>query len=107
MFFMYLHLKWQKRWVVIKIESIQENTTMKYSKTEEQWLGSPNEKNVGCEPLNDMIMLKKIHLPGMPHILALVFPTHSLWLSFRSHTNLSKWMEKLSHITSKYIWHHI
>jgi len=78
---------------------------MKYSKTEEQWLASPNGKNIKSEPLNDMIMLRKIHLPGKPHILALVFSTHSLWLSFRSHSSLTMWMEELSHITSKYIWH--
>ena len=78
---------------------------MKYSKTEEQWLASPNGKKVGCEPLNDMIMLKKISLLGKPHILALVFSTHSLWLSFKAHTSLITWMEKLSLITSKDIWH--
>jgi len=47
------------------------------------------------------MILKKFNLPGKPHILAVVFSSYSLWLSFKSHTNLTTWMEKLSHITSK------
>ena len=74
---------------------------MKYCKTEEQWLRSPNGKNVICEPLNDIMILRKICLPGKPHILAVVFASHSLWLSFKSYTSLETWMEKLSHATSK------
>ncbi|XP_065898219.1 uncharacterized protein [Dysidea avara] len=90
--------KWRKRWLVFKSESIPENSTLKYYKTEEQWMTSPEDKNVICEPLNDMIILRRIHLSGKPHILAVVFSSHSLWLSFKSHTSLTMWMEKLSHI---------
>jgi len=89
--------------MVITIESIPENSTLNYYKNEKQWLTSSKSKDIICEPLNDMIFLKKIHLPGRPHILVLVFSSHSLWLSFRSYTSMTTWMEKLSHITSKYV----
>ena len=94
---------WRKGWMVITIESIPENSTLNYYKNEKQWLTSSKSKDIICEPLNDMIFLKKIHLPGRPHILVLVFSSHSLWLSFRSYTSMTTWMEKLSHITSKYV----
>lgn len=56
-----------------------------------------------CESLDEVIAVQHLSTLKKKNVLEIMFPCHSLLLSFKSFATMERWQSELANVTGKYI----
>ena len=60
-----------------------------------------DEVDIVYEPMDEVITVRQLDSLKNKNVLEIMFPHHSILLSFKSFTTMERWLSELSNITSK------